>query len=157
MSTAMQEIEKRHAKRREIMRESRLPLRVVITDRDSTKDTTTFIKKEQDELLYECFLVDHDMQCLLAALRLIEQERRLDIAGYVRRAWESARISEEELQVLNKRAMDEIEAREKEREANQKRSGDVPGQMKFSDLADTSSAEPAGPVTTRPIDTLEAK
>lgn len=154
--SAKSEIEKRHAERRMILKDSRRPLKVVITDKNSVKDAKAILTDAQADLLEKCFLVDQDMQVLLVALNTIAIDFKIDVEDCVRRAWEKCPLSDEEQQVLWDREVRDAEAREKELEKSGKPK-DIPGQTKLSVASGTfqpstmPSAEEAGPVTTRPL------
>lgn len=146
MSIAFREIQTRHGKRCAIIRDSRGMKAPLLTDAESVKEHMKLIKDQQAELINECFLVDQDMQVLIVALNDIASPDVVESA--VGRAWDKcfATMPPQDQEVYHRRIHEEIE---KETKAAKER-GDVPGQIKmFKD--DGSTAEPAGPISSRKI------
>lgn len=149
--TALSEMEKRHAKRCQKIHESKLLKPPTISDCDSLKEHNKVLKDLQSDFLNECFLVDTDFRVLVAALRRACERVRpaLDVESLCDEIWREQRLDPEVADILNRRKMEEAEAREKEFKKHGK-IADIPGQTKL--FESDSFAEPAGPVTVTRFD-----
>ena len=151
MSIAYDEIQKRHARRCQVIRDSRQLKPPLLTDAESVKEHLKMIKDKQGELINECFMVDQDVQVLIHALNSMATPAV--VAEAVNLSWESCwrKVPLEEQEVYHRRNGEEAEKEAKEAKAK----GEVPGQMKLKVKDDGSKAEAAGPVTTKKLKDAE--
>lgn len=149
--TALLEMEKRHARRCQKINESKQIKPPTLSDCDSLKEHNKILKDLQSDFLNECFLVDTDFRVLVSALRRACERVRpaLDAESLCDEVWREQRLEPEVADILNRRKMEEAEAREKEFKKNGK-IADIPGQTKLFDP--DSFAEAAGPVTVTRFD-----
>lgn len=142
MSVAFDEIQKRHARRCQVIRDSRGLKAPLLTDAESVKEHLKLIKDKQAELINECFMVDQDVQVLIHALNSLGSKNTVDQA--ISMSWEACwkSVPLEEQEVYHRRTNEE-------EEKALKQTGDVPGQTKLKFKDDGSTAEAAGPATTK--------
>lgn len=147
MSLNLDELEKRHAKRCEIIRECKQMHTPMITDVAAVKEFSSIIKTKQTELLDECYMIDRDVQALLMCLREFSSPQT--VGAKFDLCWDRVfnGMPLEDQTRYYERMNQEIEKEQEAHEKDQKARGEVPGQQKmFKD--DGSVAEAASPVTT---------
>jgi ABC-type nitrate/sulfonate/bicarbonate transport system substrate-binding protein len=150
---ALNDILKRQAERKGIVKKLMELPPPLITDGDSVTEHNKKIKEFQSSYLDACSFVDYDIDVLRKAVELVAIEKA-NIEDAVSSAHDKTPLDAKLREKLDKQ-------REAEEEAERKKTGDIPGQQKI-ELAkgkkskdDGSTAEAASAVTSKKLEEVK--
>ena len=140
MSVIYNEIQNRHGRRCDIEAAAKKLKPPSIHSKASKQDFTKLINGLTEDFLEECLLITHDFKVLRLALHNIAADNpSVDIECYIKQSWDLVPMDEEKKNVLDLKAVEEAEAREKAAKSDKKQ-GELDGQLKLFDDGSTPEA-----------------
>lgn len=148
MSIVRAEMEKRHARRKEIEKEASKLRPPSIHSKASKTDFDKVIKSLAERFCEESLLVTHDFKVLIMAFNTMH-DQGYDVDHYIDDAWKRCPMADDKREALELREFEEREAREAAGRKD-KKNGELVGQQKI--VFDDGSEPEAGECVTKKLD-----